>query len=236
MDCIRGRGCVGGGLLSNSPYSRRPCLLRQVLVHRSFHRANNSAGNASDLPSRLHRRPNPGPGAISLPSTVAPAGAANIAVIVRDVRITGSTIYGPQDLLPLYQSLLRDTVTVQAVYDLVRAITAKYGNDGYVLSRAVVPPQRLDPKGATVHIEIVEGYVDRVEWPSKLSRYRDFFSSYATEIASISDSPLEQLISKKVEGVRANGLAWNHGRTTKNLLPKRNYRLLHRDGTAAVGP
>jgi hemolysin activation/secretion protein len=130
----------------------------------------------------------PGPGVISLPSTVAPAGAASTAIIVRDVRITGSTVYAPKDFLPLYQELLGKKVTVQAVYDLARAITAKYGNDGYVLSRAVVPPQHLNPRGAIVHIEIVEGYVDRVAWPSKLSRYRDFFSSYAAKI--IADRPV----------------------------------------------
>lgn len=126
----------------------------------------------------------PGPGAISLPSTVAPAGAASTAIIVRDVRITGSTIYSAQDLLPLYQTLLGNKVTVQAVYDLARAVTAKYGNAGYVLSRAVVPPQQLNPNGATVHIEIVEGYIDRVDWPAKLSRYRDFFTRYAAKITA----------------------------------------------------
>lgn len=130
----------------------------------------------------------PGPGAISLPSTVAPAGAASTAIIVRDVQIAGSTVYSTKDLLPLYQALLGSKVTVQAVYDLARAITAKYGNDGYVLSRAVVPPQQLNPKGAIVHIEIVEGYIDRVEWPSNLPRFRDYFSSYAAKI--IADRPV----------------------------------------------
>jgi hypothetical protein len=38
----------------------------------------------------------PGPGAVSLPSTVAPAGAATTTIVVRDVRITGSTIYSAQ--------------------------------------------------------------------------------------------------------------------------------------------
>lgn len=126
----------------------------------------------------------PGAGTISLPSTIAPAGAAGTAVVVRDVRIAGSTVYSPKDFLPLYQALIGNKVTVQAVYDLARAITAKYGNDGYVLSRAVVPPQQLNPKGATVLIEIIEGYIDRVEWPSRLSRYRDFFSSYAAKITA----------------------------------------------------
>lgn len=126
----------------------------------------------------------PGPGAISLPSTIAPAGAASTAIIMRDIRITGSTIYSAKDFLPLYEALLGNKVAVQAIYDLARAITAKYGNDGYVLSRAIVPPQQLSPKGAIVHIEIIEGYVDRVEWPSKLSRYRDFFTSYTAKITA----------------------------------------------------
>lgn len=126
----------------------------------------------------------PGPGGISLPSTVAPVGAGSTAIVMGDVRITGSTIYNGRDFLPLYEALLGKKVTVQAVYDLARAITAKYGTGGYVLSRAVVPPQHLNPKGAVVHIEIVEGYVDRVVWPKSLSRYRDFFSDYAAKITA----------------------------------------------------
>src|SRR5204862_3763887 len=55
------------------------------------------------------------------------------------------------------------------------------------LSRAIVPPQQLAPGGATVRIQIVEGYVDNVVWPAVLSRYRDFFSYYTDRI--ISDRP-----------------------------------------------
>jgi hemolysin activation/secretion protein len=71
--------------------------------------------------------------------------------------------------------------------DIAARITAKYGKDGYVLSRAVVPPQELSPGGATVHIQIVEGYIDRVEWPAALTRYHDFFSYYTEQI--LADRP-----------------------------------------------
>src|SRR5581483_2345710 len=83
--------------------------------------------------------------------------------------------------------LLHRRVTLQAVYDLAQKITAKYGADGYVLSRAIVPPQELKPGGATVRIQIVEGYVDKVEWPKALGKYVDFFSDYARKI--IADRP-----------------------------------------------
>jgi len=99
----------------------------------------------------------------------------------------GSTVYRPQDFDPLYNDLIGRTVTLQDVYDIAARITAKYGADGYVLSRAVVPPQELSPQGAVVRIQIIEGYVDRVEWPAALSRYYDFFSYYADKI--IADRP-----------------------------------------------
>lgn len=125
--------------------------------------------------------------AISLPSTVAPEGAAKIKLVVTAVRITGSTVYTQEQLAPLYAGLLHQRVTLQAVYDLAQKITAKYGADGYVLSRAIVPPQELKPGGAVVRIEIVEGYVDKVEWPKALGKYVDFFSDYAAKI--IADRP-----------------------------------------------
>lgn len=127
-------------------------------------------------------RAQPGGAVIRLPSTVAPAGAERISVLVRDVRVVGGTIYRAEELARLYEDLVGRQVTLANVYEIAQRITAKYGNDGYVLTRAVVPPQELNPRGAVVRIQIVEGYVSRVEWPSTLSRYVDFFSYYTSKI------------------------------------------------------
>jgi hemolysin activation/secretion protein len=121
---------------------------------------------------------------VSLPSTVAPKGAEKVFIRVLGVRVVGSTVYSAEDFAPLYAELIGKTVSLTAIYDLAQRITAKYGNDGYVLSRAIVPPQALSPKGAVIRIQVVEGYVSRVEWPARLSRYRDFFSDYAARITS----------------------------------------------------
>jgi hemolysin activation/secretion protein len=64
----------------------------------------------------------------------------------------------------------------------------KYGAAGYVLSRAIVPPQNFGRHGAVVRIQVVEGYVDNVVWPvEKLARYRDFFTDYTNRI--VADRP-----------------------------------------------
>jgi hemolysin activation/secretion protein len=120
--------------------------------------------------------------AITLPSTVAPKGAEKIFLRVRGVHITGSTVYTAEQLAPLYADLIHKRVPLTEIYALAQRITAKYGADGYVLSRAIIPPQQLDENGAIVHIKIEEGYIDKVEWPKQLARYRDFFSDYAAKI------------------------------------------------------
>src|SRR5262245_60703824 len=129
----------------------------------------------------------PGGPAISMPGTAAPPGADKIKLVLRGVRTVGGTIYRPEELAALYGDLVGHEITLAAVYEIAARITAKYGSDGYVLSRAVVPPQELTPGGAVVLIQIVEGYVDRVEWPAALSSYRDFFAEYTAKI--IADRP-----------------------------------------------
>jgi hemolysin activation/secretion protein len=147
---------------------------------------------ASELPGRERERfeqpraplSRPGGPPVSLPSTVAPPGAETLQVLVRGVRITGSTVYRTEDLEPLYSDIVGRTVPATAIYEIAQRITAKYGRDGYVLSRAIVPPQELSPHGAIVRIQVIEGYIDRVEWPAALSRYRDFFSYYTAKITA----------------------------------------------------
>ncbi|MGH6769952.1 MAG: ShlB/FhaC/HecB family hemolysin secretion/activation protein [Xanthobacteraceae bacterium] len=151
---------------------------------------------SSELPGRQRERfvepkgplSQPAGAAISLPSTVAPEGADRIMLVVRAVRVTGSTVYSPADFEEFYRDVIGRRVPLTAVYEIAQRITAKYGKDGYVLSRAIVPPQELSPGGATIRIQVVEGYIDRVEWPAVLSKYRDFFSAYTAKI--VADRPI----------------------------------------------
>ncbi len=146
----------------------------------------------SDQPGRERERferppvplAQPGGPAISVPGIEAPPGAAETKLVIRQIRIVGATVYTAAQLAELYADLVGKTVTLKAVYDLAQRITAKYGGDGYVLSRAIVPVQELDPNGAVVKIQVVEGYIETVEWPSQLSAYRDFFSYYASRISA----------------------------------------------------
>jgi hemolysin activation/secretion protein len=146
----------------------------------------------SDLPGRQRERfetppvplAQPGGPIITQPGVEAPPGAAETALVIRQITIVGSTVYSKAILAELYADLIGERVTLKDVYDLAGRITAKYGADGYVLSRAIITPQQLDPNGAVIRIEVVEGYIEKVEWPPKLSSYVDFFSYYAAKITA----------------------------------------------------
>src|SRR4029079_1742415 len=125
----------------------------------------------SELPGRERERfvqrraplSPPGRRVISLPSTIAPAGAETLKVVVRAVTIEGGTVYSRADLAPLYADIIGREVAVSAIYEVAQRITTKYGNDESVIVRAIVPPQELTAGGATIRIQIIEGYIDRVE-------------------------------------------------------------------------
>src|SRR5438477_11361786 len=62
-------------------------------------------------------RAQPGGTAISLPSTVAPAGADKLNLFVRDLRIVGSTVYNAEQLRLVYGDIVGREVSLAAIYE-----------------------------------------------------------------------------------------------------------------------
>lgn len=108
-------------------------------------------------------------GEIVVPRTTqeAPANAADLAITVNSITIDGATLYSTSELLNLNANPEGQTVPLTRIYDLANAITAKYRNAGYVLSRAVVVEQRFDRDAADIRIQVVEGYVLAVDFEGR---------------------------------------------------------------------
>ena len=88
------------------------------------------------------------------------AADAGPRFVLNAVEIEGATIYRPDELRPLYQDLLGQEISLDAVFALAEAITARYRNDGYTLSQAIVPPQTIG--AGKVRLTVVEGFIDKV--------------------------------------------------------------------------
>ena len=89
-----------------------------------------------------------------------PAGADQVHFTLSSVVIDGATEFDTAALESHWRDFLGKEITLADVYKIADDITAQYRNAGYVLSQAIVPPQRIT--GGVVHIRIIEGRVSSV--------------------------------------------------------------------------
>lgn len=68
-------------------------------------------------------------------------------------------VYSSKELEKIYHDKLNKVITLAELQQIVLDITSFYRNNGYILSRAILPPQHV--ANGVVHIRILEGYVSR---------------------------------------------------------------------------
>jgi hemolysin activation/secretion protein len=121
--------------------------------------------DASRIEKRFEKPPEPKstlqPLLIPLQEQVPPEQAGQMRFTLKEVALAGNTAFSSAELQLLYAELLGKDITLLDIYRLRDAITAKYGNAGYGLSKALIPEQRIQAEGI-VRIEIIEGFVDEV--------------------------------------------------------------------------
>jgi hemolysin activation/secretion protein len=78
------------------------------------------------------------------------------------ITIEGSTVYSAAQLSAFTQPLIGQTLGLSAITAVAEAIENRYRSDGYVLSRAFVPPQRVGD--GSFRIQVVEGFLSEIEF------------------------------------------------------------------------
>lgn len=81
---------------------------------------------------------------------------------LKGVRFEELSAFSEEELKPIYDEYLGKEVSLKTLREITTKITAHYRNSGYILSRAVLPPQRLSD--GVVTIRIIEGRVDNVRF------------------------------------------------------------------------
>ncbi|HIB42603.1 MAG TPA: ShlB/FhaC/HecB family hemolysin secretion/activation protein, partial [Nitrospina sp.] len=130
---------------------------------------------------RFGKRPSPKSSAVPIKpksmTPVFPEDLKKVKFVLEQLFIQGTTIYDKRTLKPLYSNYLKKELTLKDIYEIAQTITNKYRNDGYILSKAIVPAQKIN--NGVVHLKIIEGYIDKiniqgpVRGPRKLiDRYR----------------------------------------------------------------
>src|SRR5579862_2399769 len=86
--------------------------------------------------------------------------AEKIKFVLKKLIFEGNHVYTDEQLLPLYKNKLNTTISIAELQSIVQNITNFYRNNGYILSRAILPPQHVT--GGIIHVRIIEGYIDKV--------------------------------------------------------------------------
>lgn len=90
----------------------------------------------------------------------APDNATKINLSLKTLTLEGVSVYSDTQLRPVYEDKLGQTISLADVYRIAADLTRKYRNDGYILTRVVVPPQTIE--SGAVRLQVVEGTIDSV--------------------------------------------------------------------------
>lgn len=110
----------------------------------------------------------------------APAGADKVTMTLKAIEIEGASVYDEAALSAVYQDKLNTKITLADVYEIAAQLTAKYRNEGYILTQVVIPPQTID--GGKVRMRVVEGFVDKVSVEGGMGVDTAFLQGYAKKI------------------------------------------------------
>lgn len=145
---------------------------------------------SSAKPEALERQLEKPPEPLTSPVIILPeqlkrpqaAGQKKTAFVLRGIALKGVTVYAQNQLVPLYVDKIGQTVTFSDLQKIAWAITGKYRNDGYILSRAVFPIQVVQQ--GRVRLRIYEGYFDAYHIDETDQTPKDRLAAYAKKIVS----------------------------------------------------
>jgi hemolysin activation/secretion protein len=107
---------------------------------------------------------------ISIPALqpgAVPPGAQKEAVQFKAVVLEGNQAVPTGALQSLWQGFTEAPRPLSDAWLLANSITRAYRAQGHVLAQAVVPPQEIQAEGATLRIQVLEGFIDAVTWEVK---------------------------------------------------------------------
>jgi len=147
-----------------------------------------SSVNAGVVGNRLQGNivPKFAPGAAPVTREQAAEKAASAAEEKIHFKLTkvvfkGNTVFTTKDLQAIFQSSINQTISLGKLRSLVNEVTKKYRDAGYILSKAILPPQTI--KGGIVEVQVIEGFIDRVIVKGNPGLAKSLIVRYGTSIA-----------------------------------------------------
>lgn len=136
------------------------------------------------LERQLERVPEPltGPTVIfpELLERPIPPGVKGPSFVLEGIELEGVTVYDESKLTSFFENKIGQSVTFQDLRGIAQAITDKYRNDGYILSRAIFPMQVVEE--GCVRLQVLEGYFSSYVIDESYEGPKDRLEAYAKKI------------------------------------------------------
>ena len=84
-------------------------------------------------------------------------------------------------LVKYYKKFIGKEVALAELEEIAALITARYRNDGYILTQVVVPSQTI--KNGIVHLRVIEGYIDKIIIEGDIRGSKGLLRAYANKFA-----------------------------------------------------
>lgn len=135
--------------------------------------------------------------------------AAEIKFKLTKIYLDENRTFTEAQLRPIYADKLNKTISVADLEGIVQSITNFYRNNGYILSRAVLPPQHV--VNGVVHIRIIEGYISNVKVQGDPKRARCLLQAYGNRIAQVKPAKISVMehylrIANEIPGMDAKAV------------------------------
>jgi hemolysin activation/secretion protein len=135
--------------------------------------------------------------------------AKKIKFKLNKIILDGNHVYSAQQLNGIYKDKLHKTISVAELLDIAVGITNFYRNNGYILSRALLPPQHV--KDGVVHIQVIEGYLDKVEVGGSPKGAKCIVKAYGEQIAKCRPLDIKRMekylfIANELPGVQTKAV------------------------------
>lgn len=109
-------------------------------------------------------------------------GSTEKVFTLNNVVIEGSTVYDQGDFAKIVGEFKGQEVSFADLSRITNNMTRKYREDGYIFSRVVLPPQKI--QGGVVRVQAVEGRVENVEVTGEFKDRGGLIRSMANKIHS----------------------------------------------------
>ncbi len=110
-------------------------------------------------------------------------GSEAVRFVLQSLKIEGATAFTKEELTPYYAGEIGKEISLKRLYAIAREITRHYRDEGFMLSKALVPQQ--DFSSGHIRLVVVEGYVAEV-----------------TVEGALKDHPKVQALVKKIRSER----------------------------------